>query len=110
MSVSRNTWRPARRRSLAPCSRGQPSGYRMNTSSWGQRRCSEIVEERAGISLRPDADPAWHRKPGIMDVDQLHIVEVDLDVIATHVRAQRVPCSRGHLHLDPLHLDPTTVL
>src|SRR5438552_10236456 len=45
-----------------------------------------------------------------MDVDQLLAVEVDLDMITSHVRAQRMPDPRCNGHMHALHLDAAAIL
>src|SRR5438132_9268506 len=45
-----------------------------------------------------------------MDVDQLLAVEVDLDMITSHVRAQRMPDPRCNGHMHALHFDAAAIL
>src|SRR6266550_8258454 len=63
-----------------------------------------------GIGFSPHAYLTRRREPCVVDVDQLLAVEVDLDVIAAHVRAQRVPDARCDGYMHTLHLDAAAIL
>src|SRR5205809_2561191 len=45
-----------------------------------------------------------------MDVDQLGAVEVDFDVVASHVRSQAMPPARSDAYFHPLHFNAAAVL
>src|SRR6266550_1186487 len=78
--------------------------------SWRERGSSEVVEQGVRIGLCPHTNLARRREPRVVDVDQLVAVEVDLDVIAAHVRAQRVPDPRCDGHMYALHFDAPAIL
>src|SRR6266404_2728225 len=79
-------------------------------ASGRERGSGEVVEQGLRISLCPHANLTWRSEPCVVDVDQFLAVEVDLDVIAAHVRAQRVPDSRRDGHMHALHFDAAAIL
>src|SRR5439155_13240683 len=83
---------------------------RERAASGRESGCGEIVEQGVRIGFRPHANLTWRSEPCVVDVDQFLAVEVDLDVIAAHVRAQRVPDPRCDGHMHALHLDAAAIL
>src|SRR5258708_5713041 len=57
-----------------------------------------------------DVHDSRRREPGIVDVDQFLIVEIDFDVITAHVGAEGVPDPRRNLDASALDLDTPAVL
>lgn len=55
------------------------------SGSWREWGGGKIVEERVRIGLCPYAHFPERSKPRIVDIDQLLAVEVDLDVITSHI-------------------------
>src|SRR5213592_2948141 len=83
---------------------------RQRPASGRERGRGEIVEQGVRIGFRPHANLTWRSEPCVVNVDQFRAVEVDLDVIAAHIGAQRMPNPRCDGHPHALHLDAPAIL